>query len=389
MTVEEIVAALKAIVDGAEGREMSDEEMERYEELEGKLAVAKRSAEVRSRHNAYLTPVATETATMGGEKVNFRSALTSYVKTGNAEPLAQYRAQSEGIGSAGGYTVPDDFRTKIVEKMVTFGGFAAEAEVINSSDGRDTTWTTLDDSTNLGEIVFENDTFVSGADLVFGQGQIVVYKYMAGGAGALPLKVSVELLQDSAFDFEALVADKLGTRIGRMQAVHFLTGDGAGEPLGLLTPKTAYDEIASNTAGPSVAELVATIHAVDPAYRSNAKWLMNDATLAVMRSQLDGNDRPLWAPANDGLAGSLPGGTLLGYPVIIDQAMPSIGDQTKFLAFGDFKQAYVIKRAKDITLVPLRERYAEYGQVGFFVWSRAGGTVQDTNAYVVLAGQNV
>jgi HK97 family phage major capsid protein len=223
---------------------------------------------------------------------------------------------------------------------------------------------------------------------VFGQETLGAYKYMAGGGGNLPLKVSFELLQDSAFDMEGLLTRLLGARIGRLQAIHWIRGDGTGEPAGILTPKTAYGAIASNAAGPTYANLLATIPALDPGYRGNAKWLMNDATLAILRGMVDGDARPLWAPAGEGLAGALPGGTLLGYPVIIDQAVPSIGDNTKFLAFGDFRAAYVIRRVQDVTLVALRERYAEFGQVGFFAWARADGAVQDHNAYVVLGAEN-
>lgn len=49
MTVEEILEALRAIVDAAEGRDLTDEEAARYEELETQLAVVRRSTEIRSR----------------------------------------------------------------------------------------------------------------------------------------------------------------------------------------------------------------------------------------------------------------------------------------------------------------------------------------------------
>lgn len=48
-TMDEILEALKAIIEAAEGRDLTDEEAERYEQLETDLAVARRSVEIRSR----------------------------------------------------------------------------------------------------------------------------------------------------------------------------------------------------------------------------------------------------------------------------------------------------------------------------------------------------
>lgn len=383
MTVEEIVAALKAIVDGAEGRDITDEEAAQVAELEQKLETARRSQELRKRVNAYATPVQTMTIATQIPDETARG-FDTLLRTAKSDDWVQ-AAQSEGIGSEGGYLVPTTFRDKIVEKKLAHGGFAAEAEQFNTSNGNPVTWVTLDDTANQGAITPENATFAGGADLVFGQATLGAYKYTTGGAGNLPLKISYELLQDAAFDIEAKLAGWFATRIARKQAVHFLTGDGAGEPLGLLTPKTAYD--AATAATPTYAELLATIHALDPEYRANAKWLMNDATLAVIRGILDGDNRPLLWGASDNMSMSPGGLMLLGHPVIIDQAMPSTAASgaTKFLAFGDFKQAYVIRTVKQFELTVARELYMNNGQVGYLGWERADGTVQDANAYVVLS----
>ena len=46
MNVEEILAALQAILDGANDRELTDEEVERYEQLEGKLETRRKRDEI-------------------------------------------------------------------------------------------------------------------------------------------------------------------------------------------------------------------------------------------------------------------------------------------------------------------------------------------------------
>src|SRR4051794_24968342 len=56
LTVEDILAALQELVDAANDRLMTDEEMARYEQLEGQLRAVQRSVEIRSRQAAYMTP---------------------------------------------------------------------------------------------------------------------------------------------------------------------------------------------------------------------------------------------------------------------------------------------------------------------------------------------
>jgi len=390
VTVEEILAALQAIVDSAKAddgtdRPLTDEEAARYQELEGQLAMVRQSAEIRSRHQAYLTPVRTDlhVNVAGADEDPVERAFESYLRTGNAsDELAQYRAQSEGTNTAGGYLVPQGFRAKLVDRMKQFGGIANYAETFTTSEGNLVPYPTVDDTANIGEIVAEGGTFAAGADLVFAQRTLSAYKYMAGGAGNLPLKVSWELLQDSAFDVAGFIARKLGERIARVQAVHWATGTGTGQPQGIVTPITTSGTIGTL----ALADLVATILFLDPAYRAGAQWLMNDATYGTIMGLNDSTGRPLLTGVNDGIAGQIDQPRLLGYPVVIDQAMPSKATGAKFLAFGDIGEAYVIRRVKDVTLVTLNELYAANGQTGFMAWARADGAVQNPNAIVVRTG---
>ncbi len=392
MTVDEILEALQAIIEGAksddgEERPLTDDEAARYEELEGKLTMARRSAEIRSRQAAYVAPVRSDlhvhVATLEREDPHER-AFESYLRTGQENgDLAEFRAQSVGTNTAGGYLVPAGFRAKLIERMKQFGGIGEEAETFNTSEGNPLNYPTIDDTANIGEIVAEAGTFAAGADLVFATRTLSAYKYMAGGAGNLPLKVSWELRDDSAFDLPSFLTRTLGTRIARVQAVHWATGTGTGQPQGIVTPITTSGAIGSNATGPTYAELLATVNFLDPAYWAGAKWLMNSATLAKIQGLVDTTGRPLLNPSTEGISSSPGGQTLLGYPVVIDQAMPAMAASAKFLAFGNINEAYVIRRVKDVTLVVLNELYAANGQTGYMAWARADGAVQNPNAIVV------
>lgn len=395
MTAEEILLALQAIIDGAKtengaDRPLTDEEAARYEELEGQLVQIRRGKEIQLRHQAYTAPIRNDLhVNVAGDGDRHERAFEDYLRTGglpqrgfDPASMAEFRAQSEGTNTAGGYLVPQGFRAKLIERMKQFGGIATAAETITTSEGNLLPYPTVDDTANVGEIVAEGGTFAAGADLVFAQRTLSAYKYMAGGAGNLPLKVSWELLQDSAFDVASFVARKLGERIARLQAVHWATGTGTGQPQGIVTPITTSGTIGTL----ALSDLVATILALDPAYRAGASWLMNDATYGTVMGLNDSTGRPLLTGVNDGIAGDITQPRLLGYPVIIDQAMPAKATGAKFLAFGNISEAYVIRRVKDVTLVTLNELYAANGQTGFMAWARADGAVQNPNAIVVRTG---
>lgn len=390
MTMEELLAALRALIESAESenRPLTDEEQERAKELNGKIEAMKTTDHFRSLLNAHTTVQRPDLhVNVGGSEVTpeLRS-MVHYMKTG--EYSAEYRALTEGVGSAGGFLVPTTTQNKIIERLKAFGGLFEEAEKVTTDSGEPMVWATEDDTDNEGEIVAEGAAAAGGADKVFGQASLDVFKYEATGTGGLPMKVSWELLEDSPLNLEDHIAKNFARRIMRKLAAHLQTGTGVGQPLGLMTAQTAYDEIASNAAGPTYGELLATVGALDPEYREGAKWIMNDATWQVILGMVDDAGRPLILPqAQSGIQGGVPK-QLLGYPVIIDQGVPSIGDQAKFLAFGDLEESYVVRQVNGFHMLRLNELYAVNGFVGFLGWQRFGGTVQNLNSYVVLAGQN-
>lgn len=202
VTVEEILAALQAIIDSAEGRPLSEEEAQRYETLEGQLRTVQRSDQIRSRQAAYVTPVAGLAAAIhvgtARQDDTLERAFDHYLRTGQQnQDIVELRAQAEGTGTAGGYTVPETLRQKLVDRLKAFGGLATAVETITTNSGEPMRFPTCDDTSNVGVIAAENTAPASGgADLVLGEKTLGAFRYVAPGAGQLPLRVSVELLQD-------------------------------------------------------------------------------------------------------------------------------------------------------------------------------------------------
>ncbi len=389
MTLEELLEAMRALIDAAGEEPMSEEDQARYEELEGKVEAIRKTAEIRSRQRAYEMPQVMRKVATTEKGDTLERAFEAYLRTGQAnQDLVELRDQNVGTPGDGGYTVPDGFRQKLVEVRKAFGGLAEHVDSFTTSTGQPLEYPTLDDTANLGGITPEATAFVDGADLVFGTVALGAYKYTSTGAGTTtPLRVSVELLQDSAFDIQALVSRALGTRIARKQARDWVIGSGSGEPQGVAGSSITENFDTDVHDVVDYDDLLSMDAALDPEYEANAKWLMSKATWTVIRAIEDGDNRPLiQANAQAGIGGGVEK-MLLGFPVIIDQDMPDFpgaGDE-HFIALGDWREAYALRRVAGLTVVVNPYSRANEGQVEFTAWERADGVVQNRGAYVLMA----
>lgn len=287
------------------------------------------------------------------------------------------RAQSVGTTTAGGHTAPDSMMGPLEIALLQWGSMRAVADVMQTASGTDMPWPTVNDTAQTGEIIAENAA-VNEQDVTFGQVVFQAYKY-----SSKMVRVSSELLQDSATNIPALLGRLLGERLGRITNAHFTTGTGSSQPNGIVTAaNNSSTTTASNTAL-TWAEMLGVKHAVDPAYRAGAGWMMHDSTLKILKQMVDSQSRTLWQPS---LVAGEPG-TFDGDPIYINQDMPT-GAGSKAVIYGDFSK-YKIREVQGITLLRSDQRYIEYHQDAFLGFGRWDGDLLDagTNpvAYLTLA----
>ncbi|MEU4348302.1 phage major capsid protein [Streptomyces sp. NPDC023838] len=286
----------------------------------------------------------------------------------------ELRAAGVATGAAGGYLVPPPFRAQMVETMKFYGAMREVSEAITTETGATLPWPTNDDTANVGAILAENSQ-VTEQDVTIGTNDVGAYMYTSK-----LVRVSLQLLQDNAFDIENWLARKLGERIGRIQNTHFTTGTGTAQPEGVQTNATVGKTGATGqTTSVTYDDLIDLIHSVDPAYRNSGRvqFMWADSTLATVRKLKDTQGRPLWEPS---VQVGVPDG-VLGYNYTVNQDMPVMAANAKSILFGDFVAGYLIRDVRDIQTLRLAERYADYLQVAFLAFSRADGTPQDFSAY--------
>ena len=214
------------------------------------------------------------------------------------------------------------------------------------------------------------------SDDAFGQVSIGSYKL------ATMIKVSEELLNDSAFDVPAYIAREFARRIGAAEEEAFFTGNGTGKPLGILavTGGAQTGVTAASATAITMDEVMDLYYSLRAPYRRNSVFIMNDSTVKALRKLKNGNGDYLWQPS---VRAGQPD-TLLNRPVYTSTFMPAIAAGAKSILFGDLGYYWVADR-QGRSFKRLNELFAATGQVGFLSSERVDGKLILPEAVKVLA----
>lgn len=286
--------------------------------------------------------------------------------------VADIQNVAEGTGAGGGFMVPTVIQRQLVQRLKAFGGMRKVSQVITTNSGVPISWATLDDTSNIGELVAEN-VVASNSDLVFGNVTFNGFKF-----SSKIVPVSVEILRDVFVDIERIIVDTLAARIGKAQNSFFTGGNGTGAPLGVVNSAELGIQLPTgNTTSLTENGIVDLYHSLDRVYREKptCAWMMHDLTFKEIKKLKDANSRPLWiGPGEDGIfAPDNQFGSMFDKPIIINNDMPLMAANAKSVLFGDFSN-YLIRDVDDATVFRFTDSpYASHGQVGFLAWIRGDG----------------
>ncbi len=303
----------------------------------------------------------------------YNTAYNQYLRN-RTVPSEVYNALEEGVDSEGGYLVPTEFERTLVQALNEENVVRGMCKVITTRNDRKIPIVSAHGSAAW----IEEEGAFTESDETFNQVSLGANKL-----GTL-IKVSIELLADSAFDLQAYLSSEFGRRIGAKEEEGFLSGTGAAnnQPTGLLaaTGGATTGVTAASATAITADELLDLIHSVTTPYRRRSQFLMNDSTMKLIRKLKDANNQYLWQPS---LQAGQPD-MLLGYRVNASPSMPAAAASAKAIAFGDFKGYWIADR-KGRVFQRLNELYATTGQVGFLGYERVDGRLVDTSAIKLLA----
>ena len=332
----------------------------RTQELASVEEANKKSEESRAIFETTSAPVieAKEEASPSDADI-LRSMATGEVRSHNFEK------RDLTVGSDGGL-VPQGFYDQIIAKLDENAVVRQFATVVNTAGGEDIKFpqiTALSSASLIAEGGAISESDPTSASITLG-----AFKY------AYLVQVSSELLADEGVDIEGFLSADAGRALGNGAGADFVGGNGSSKPHGVVDKASAGVTCASATAI-TTDEVIDLYHSVTSPYRINGAWLMNDATMKVIRQLKDSNNQYLWQP-------SLQLGNpdnLLGSPIATDPNVETIATAKKVMAFGDMSK-YFIREAGGIQV----DRSTDYAfandLVTFRFIYRADGDLMDSNA---------
>ena len=365
---------------------LSAEDTEVYERMEQEIVDLGREIERQEKLDAMgremeaplMAPLTTKPeAVKKDEKIGtasdaYRDAFWNQVRSRNGLSYEIRNALSEGVDSEGGYLVPDEFERTLVQALEEDNVIRAHAHVFTTSNGVHKIPVVA--TKGVANWIDEGQAYGESDD-VFAQEQIDAHK-----VGTL-IKVSEELLDDSAFDLQSYISKEFTRRIGAKEEEAFLIGDGSKKPTGILhvTAGAQVGVAAAGAAAITADELIDLYYSLKSPYRKNAIWVLNDGSIRAIRKLKDLSGQYLWQP---GLRQGEPD-MLLGKPLYTSAYMPNIAAGAKTILFGDLSYYWIGDR-KGITFKRLNERYADFGQVGFLASKRVDAKLILPEAVKVL-----
>ena len=325
------------------------ERQERFEALEREMSKPT-SEPIRN------TPVPASNEKTGRASDSYKDAFWRSIRNETSYEIRN--ALREGVDSDGGYLVPDTFEHTLIQALDEENIIRQLAHTFTTSSG---THAIPIVSTRGKATWISEEQEIPETTETFTQKTIGAHKLTA------LIKISEELLNDSAFDLESYITSEFVRKIGDAEEEAFLIGNGAGKPIGILNDKDGAEVGITAAAANALTtnELIDLYYSLRSPYRKRAVWIMNDSTVNMIRKLKDSNGQYIWSPGittNDT-------DTILGRKVYTSTCVPTAKAGAKTIAFGDLSYYWIGDR-EGISFKRLNELYATRGQVGFLASKR-------------------
>lgn len=316
------------------------------------------------------------------DRAEVKGFVDGYLRRGQAGEIKSINGQ---VPSEGGYAVPQEVDALIARELTQISPIRAIAQVVQtgsagyrklvSRGGTDSGW--------VSEIATRTETATPNfAEISPPTGEL----YANPAA-------SQAMLDDARFDLESWLASEIAMEFARAEGAAFVNGTGFDQPEGFLNAPSSMaadgvrafgalqyigtGDAAGLGSAPEI-RLIDLVHTLKSGHRQGASFVMNSATLAEIRKLKTADGAFLWQP---GMTLGQPD-RLLGYAVVEAEDMPDIGAGAYPIAFGNFRNGYLIAE-RNATQI-LRDPFTNKPFVHFYASKRIGGQVLDSAAIKLL-----
>lgn len=324
------------------------------------------------------------------EQIEHREAFLNFMRKPNSEQAKaelqqiERRAVQTTTDGAGGYAVPEIISQTVHRELAEINPLRNIVSVVQAGsrdykelvDVRGLTYGWVGETDTRAET---NTPQLEEVAPTFG----MIYAYP---------RATEESLDDMFFNVEGWLASSITEGFAEGEENAIVNGNGNKKPTGFLdgTPVIAADgardfgvlQYIRSGAAAAVDDadaFVDLIQSLKSGYRSNARWLMNKATTGTVMKLKDGDGNYLWK------MGDIQGGQpdrLLGYPISESEEMPDVAADDFPIAFGDFREGYVLVDLVGFRLT--RDEITTPGYVKWYARRRLGGAVRKSEAIKLI-----
>ena len=304
-----------------------------------------------------------ETQKTGRATDEYRQNFWNMMRSKTPMPTVMNALQI-GTDSEGGYLVPDEYDRRLIDVLDEENIMRGLATKIVTSGER---------KINIAASKPAASWIEEGGALTFGDAKFD-QKILDAHKLHVAIKVTEELLYDNAFDLENYIIVQFGKALANAEEDAFLNGNGTGKPTGIFDATGGGHLLNTLTAALKSDDMLDLVYGLKRPYRKKASFIMNDATLPVLRKLKDNNGAYIWQPAYQ--AGEPD--RILGYSVHTSAYAPKDA-----VSFGDYSY-YNIGDRGTRSFKQLNELFAGNGMIGFVAKERVDGKLVLPEAVQVM-----
>ena len=388
MTINELRAkrnqaweAAKAFVETKRDKDglLSDEDAKTYAQMEKKVqdygaeiermeAISAMDAQLSKPTSTPITEKPMSGTSVNDQKPKTGRASDEYRKGMLTALRTNFRQVSnvlqEGVDADGGYLVPEEYDRRLIQTLSEENIMRRLGNVITTSGEHKINIA----ATKPAAAWIEEGGALQFSDATFAQILLDAHKLHVA------IKVTEELLYDSAFNLESYIIEQFGKALANAEEDAFLNGTGLGQPLGLFAEVGGGHVAGTLTAALKADDVLGLIYDLKRPYRKNASFIMNDKTVAQIRKFKDNNGAYIWQPSYQ--AGEPD--RILGYSVHTSEYVPE-----NAIAFGDYSY-YNIGDRGTRSFKQLTELFAGNGMIGYVAKERVDGKLILPEAVQIL-----
>lgn len=298
------------------------------------------------------------------DKSVLERAFSKFLQHGEqALTVEESKALSTVVDSDGGYTVPENMLPGILRLNREFSPVRQLATVFSINQGTSLKVPKQGSTHFSAGWVAELGARSNATTGTFAQVEILLHEMYS------QVPISQGMIDASALSVESYVSEQVGITFAQTEATGFVSGNGVGQPLGLLDAAAGIGTTNSGHATLLTADGVQDcFYALASTYAANSTWMAARGSIREIRQLKDGMQQYLWQP---GLQASEPA-LLMGRPIVEATDMPAIGAGTYPIIVGDFRRGYyIVDYSPGLKL--LRDPYSSKPYVLMYFTKKVGG----------------